>query len=107
MNILGLIFCLLGNIRWHEALAVSSGEDHRSTPEGCSLSCLVFPNTFPRKNLYVHTTLSHDTFVSKPILIIIPNLGWTRLNFFEVFGYCFLVREALSVVELRSCECYR
>ena len=51
MNIMGVIFCLVNNHRWHEALAISSGGDHSSTPEGGSLSCLVFQNELPREEL--------------------------------------------------------
>ena len=51
MNILGVNFSLVQNHRWHEALAVSSGEDQSSTPEGGSLSCLGFPNALAREEL--------------------------------------------------------
>ena len=51
MNILGIIFYLENDHRWHESLAISSGEDHSSTPEGVSLSYLVFTNVFTRKEL--------------------------------------------------------
>ena len=51
VKILGVIFCLVKNQRWHEALAISSGEDQSSTPEGGSLSCLGFPNALAREEL--------------------------------------------------------
>ena len=51
VKILGVIFCLMNNHRWHEALATSSGEYQISTPEGGSLSCLGFTNAFPREEL--------------------------------------------------------
>ena len=51
MNILGVICSLVHNHRWNEALAISSGEDQSSTPEGGSLSCLVFPNALAREEL--------------------------------------------------------
>ena len=50
-KILGVIFCLAKNRSWNEALAISSDEDHISTPEGGSLSCLGFTNAFPREEL--------------------------------------------------------
>ena len=51
MKILGVSFCLVNNHRWHEALAISSGEDQTSTPEGGFLSCLGSPNVFPHEEL--------------------------------------------------------
>ena len=51
VKILGVIFCLANNHRWHEALAITYDEDHSSTPEGGSLSCLVFTNVFPREEI--------------------------------------------------------
>ena len=51
MKILGVIFCLVKNSRWHEALAISSGEDHSSTPEEGYLYCLVFTNALPHEEL--------------------------------------------------------
>ena len=51
LKILGVIFSLVHNHRWHEALAISSGEDQSSTPEGGSLSCLGFPNALAREEL--------------------------------------------------------
>ena len=51
MKILGVICCLVNNHRWHEALAISSGEDQISTTEGGSLSCLGFTNALPREEL--------------------------------------------------------
>ena len=51
MNILGVTLCLVNNHRLHEALAISSGENKRITPEGGDISCLVFPNVFPCEEL--------------------------------------------------------
>ena len=86
MKILGVIFCLVNNHRWHEALAISSGEDQSSTPEGGSLSCLGFPNAFPCEELVGTDNSELLSIGIKYDLITIPNLGWTRLDFFEVFG---------------------
>ena len=80
------------NHRWHESLAISSGEDQSITPEGGSLSYLGFPNTFPREELVCTDDSEPWSIWIKANLITIPNLGWTRLDFFEVFGYCFLVK---------------
>ena len=49
VRIPGVIFCLANNHRWHEELTIISCEDQISTPEGGSLSCLVFPNAFTRE----------------------------------------------------------
>ena len=87
MNILGVSFCLVNNHRWHEALAISSGEYQISIPEGGSLSCLGFPNALPREEL-VGTDKSEPLSIGiKSDLITIKNLGWARLDLFEVFGY--------------------
>ena len=51
VNILGVICYLVNNHRWHEELAIRSGEENISTLEGVSIYCLVFPNEFPRKEL--------------------------------------------------------
>ena len=53
MKILGVIFSLVNNNRWHESLDISSDEDQSSTPEGGSLSCLGFPNALPSEELVV------------------------------------------------------
>ena len=92
MKILGVIFCLVNNHRWHEALAVSSVAYQTSKPEGGYISCLGFPNTFTREEL-VGTDNSEPLSIGiKADLVTIPNLGWTRLDFFEVFGYYFQVK---------------
>ena len=86
MKILGVIFCLVNNHGCNEALAISSGEDQSSTSEGVSLYCLGFPNAFLREEL-VGTDNSDPLSIGiKANLITIPNLVWTRLDFFEVFG---------------------
>ena len=51
VKILSVIFCLVNNHRWYEALAIRYGEDQSSTPEGGSLSCFVFTNAFPCEEL--------------------------------------------------------
>ena len=51
VKILGVICFLVDNHRWHESLAISSGEDQRSTPEWGYFFCLGFPNAFPREEL--------------------------------------------------------
>ena len=51
VKILGVICCLVNNRGWHEALAISSGEDHSSKPEEGSRSCLGFPNALAHEEL--------------------------------------------------------
>ena len=92
MNILVVICCLVNNHRWYEALVIISGEDQSSTPEGVSLSCLGFPIEFPRKELVgIYHSKPWSIWIEAN-LITIPNLGRTRLDLFEVFGYCFRVK---------------
>ena len=93
VKILGFIFCLVNNHRCHESLAISSGEYQSITPEGLSLSCLVFPNSFPHEELVCTDNSETWSIWIEANLITIPNLGWTRLDFFEFFGYCFQVNE--------------
>ena len=89
MKILGVTFYLVNNKRCYEVLAIISGEDQISTPEGGSFSCLGFRNAFPREEL-VGTDNSEPRYVGiNADLITIPNLGCTRLDFFVIFGYCF------------------
>ena len=51
VKILGVIYSLVNNHRWYEALTISSVEDQSSTSEGGSLSCLRFPNALAREEL--------------------------------------------------------
>ena len=92
VKILGVIFRLVKNHRWHEALVISYGEDQSSTPEGGSLSCLGFPNAFPCEELVCTDNSDTSSIWIEANLITIPNLGWTRLDFFEFIGYCFRVK---------------
>ena len=85
MNILGVIFFQVNDHRWHEELAISSGEDRSSTLEGVFLSCLKFPNLFPCEDL-VRTDDSNPLYIGiEADIVTITTLGWTRMDFFELF----------------------
>ena len=92
MKIMGVIFCLANTHRWHEALAVRSGEDRSSTPEGGSLSCLGFSHAFPHEELVGTDNYEPLSIGIKSDFITIPYLVRTRLDYFEVFGYYFWVK---------------
>ena len=51
MKILGVIFYLVNNKSCYEVLAIISGEDQISTPEGVSLFSLGFLDAFPLEEL--------------------------------------------------------
>ena len=86
MNILGVIFCLMKNHWWYKALAIGSGKDKRITLEGVSISYLRFTNEFTREVLLSTDHSNLGLTNDEADIITIPNLGWKRLNFFEVFG---------------------
>ena len=99
MKFLGVICSLVHKHRWHEALAISSGEDQSSTPEGGSLSCLGFPNALACEELegyiLILTMIHWDQIRShqnaKP--------GMDEAGFLLVLWVLISGQEALSVVQ--------
>ena len=87
-KILRVFFCLVNYHRWHEALDIRSGEGERCAPEGCSLSGLGPPYPVYSEE-FISTHHFYPLYIGiKAYLATIPNLGWLRLDVFEVFWYC-------------------
>ena len=88
VNILCVVFWLVNYHMLHEALTINSVENESCVLEGCSLSGLGPPYHVYSEE-FISTHHFYPLYIGiKAYLATIPNLGWLRLDVFEVFWYC-------------------